>query len=465
MEATYVVVGGGIAGMSCVEQISAFDPDSSIVMVSASPLIKTVTSVTPLTKMLVEFSVEEKSYEDMSSLYPSLTVIIDPAVTINSTNHLLTTASGTVIKYKKLCLCSGASPKIIADRNELVIGIRDTDSANVLQNKLKTARRVVVIGNGGIATELVHEIKGVDIIWAVKDKHISAAFVDPGASEFFQHRVHQEGENVPTVVRTLKCTTDSNTNSDKLGAALGPHWHDNIALANNDRNSSNIRIEYGVEVKSIFSQDSPEKWPIHIQLTNNQIHGCDFIVSATGVVPNSETITLEDGKFEIADDKGIKVNCRMQTNIQDVYAAGDVCTASWTPARHWLQMRLWTQARQMGAYAGKCMTDAVSGEETVQDFCFELFTHATRFFGYKVILLGLFNGQKLGTGYEIMLRMTKGKEYIKLVISEGKLQGAILIGDTDLEEMCENLILNQLDISDLGEDLLNPDIDIEDYFD
>ena len=45
------------------------------------------------------------------------------------------------------------------------------------------------------------------------------------------------------------------------------------------------------------------------------------------------------------------------------------------------------------------------------------------------------------------------------------MQGALLIGDTDLEETFENLILNQLDLSAYGEDLLDPNIDIEDYFD
>ena len=47
----------------------------------------------------------------------------------------------------------------------------------------------------------------------------------------------------------------------------------------------------------------------------------------------------------------------------------------------------------------------------------------------------------------------------------GKLVGALLIGDTDLEEVCENLILNGLDISGVGVDILNPEIDIADYFD
>lgn len=43
------------------------------------------------------------------------------------------------------------------------------------------------------------------------------------------------------------------------------------------------------------------------------------------------------------------------------------------------------------------------------DFCFEVFTHVTSFFGYKVVLLGLYNGQTLGNDYEVLLRCTKGK--------------------------------------------------------
>ena len=51
------------------------------------------------------------------------------------------------------------------------------------------------------------------------------------------------------------------------------------------------------------------------------------------------------------------------------------------------------------------------------------------------------------------------------MVKDGKLHGAVLIGDTEMEETFENLILNQLDISQYGENLLNPDIDIDDYFD
>jgi NAD(P)H-nitrite reductase large subunit len=66
---------------------------------------------------------------------------------------------------------------------------------------------------------------------------------------------------------------------------------------------------------------------------------------------------------------------------------------------------------------------------------------------------------------EIWIRVTPNKEYVKVVVYRGKVVGALLIGDTDMEETFENLILNQMDVSNYGIGLLDPDIDITDYFD
>ncbi|POI22538.1 hypothetical protein CIB84_013713, partial [Bambusicola thoracicus] len=208
--------------------------------------------------------------------------------------------------------------------------------------------------------------------------------------------------------------------------------------------SHKIHIEILCEVKRIHSQQEfiqlqqaslafpkegknaePDEvlWPVYVELTNGKIYGCNFIVSATGVVPNVKPFL--DGN----------------------------------------NMRLWTQARQMGWYAAKCMAADTTGESIDLDFSFELFAHVTKFFNYKVVVLGKFNAQGLGLDHELMLRCTKGQEYVKVVMQNGRMMGAVLIGETDLEETFENLILNQMDLSAYGEDLLNPDIDIEDYFD
>jgi hypothetical protein len=213
-------------------------------------------------------------------------------------------------------------------------------------------------------------------------------------------------------------------------------------------------------------------------------------------------------------------------------------------------MRLWSQARSMGELAAYSMRGALG--EVLGGFSFELFQHATRFFGKRVVLLGRFNGAGLAhmddvtanivvssTGVQrnrearaaraaqrtalprhaggrgaqaaveslgescpkrvrpsrrrrgakppppapppaplagadaaarsettqVLVRCTPGREYIKAVLHRGRMVGAMLVGETDLEETFQNLILNELDISNLADNLLTDCVDIEDYFD
>ncbi|XP_050463153.1 pyridine nucleotide-disulfide oxidoreductase domain-containing protein 1 [Cataglyphis hispanica] len=471
IESTFVIVGGGIAGVSCAEGLSFLVPEESIILITASPLVKAVTNIVPLGKTLMHFDVEEKSATTLNEKYKMLKVIHDTVVKIDITGKLVEISNGKIISFKMLCLCTGAKPKLIAENNNLVVGIRDTESVLQFSHKLKNAKRIIIVGNGGIATEIVHEIKGVEIIWVIKDKHISATFVDPGAAEFFLNKIYSKSdmsENKDTPTKRMRYVV-SDTAPVKNGAALGPDWHNNFDMSSTLFTSTNVQVEYECEISKIFTSDeqkqfnSIEKWPIYAQLTNGKIIGCDLIISATGVIPNSDIHGLEDLKK--GEDAGLLVDWKLETSKKDIYAAGDVCTADWPKAKHWFQMRLWTQAHQMGRYAAKTMVANLKNEEFLQDFCFELFTHVTKFFSYKVILLGLYNGQTLEKNYEILLRITKDQEYIKIILQDGKMQGAVLIGETDLEEMCENLILDQLDLSIYGEDLLNPNIDIEDYFD
>ena len=124
---------------------------------------------------------------------------------------------------------------------------------------------------------------------------------------------------------------------------------------------------------------------------------------------------------------------------------------------------------------------------------FDLFTHVTEAFNHKVVLIGRYNGQGMGSDYEeafksisltklqaspntplalsntasdsvkIFIRCTPQREYIKVITVDNKVAGCILVGETDLDETFENLILSRINVD--GIDLLNPDVDIEDYFD
>ncbi|XP_058804752.1 pyridine nucleotide-disulfide oxidoreductase domain-containing protein 1 isoform X2 [Phymastichus coffea] len=439
MEATFVVIGGGIAGVSCAESIAFLAPEENVILISASPLIKAATNIIAFGKTLTQFDVEERSTNSLTEVFSSVMVFNDIVTKVDKSSKTVFTENGKIISYKKLCICTGARPKLICENNSRVIGIRDTESVETFVEKLKGSKRIIVV----------------------------ATFIDPGAAEFFQERLlKKENDTDNQPVKRMKYTI-TNDNSIKGGPALGPDWHDNFKFKKGNALST-VQVEYESEIVKIMdtletSDQENENWPVYAQLTTGKIIGCDLIVSATGVVPNSNMIGLESLNQD--KDGGYIVDWKLETSEPEIFAAGDVCSVGWEIAPRWFQMRLWTQAHQMGKYAAKSMVSTLKKEEFFQDFCFELFTHVTKFFGYKVVLLGLYNGQKLEKDYEILLRVTKGQEYVKLVVKNGKMQGAVLIGETDLEEMCENLILNQLDISMYGEDLLNPDIDIEDYFD
>lgn len=485
----FVVIGGGIAGVTCAEQLASQFP--SVALLTAAPMIKAVANFKQVSKTLEEFDVEEHPSSALEEKYPNLRVIQSAVKALQVQTHTLHTIDGLQIHYEKLCICTGGRPKLHTQDNPFVLGIRDTDSAKEFQKLLSKAKRIVVIGNGGIALELVYEVEGCEVIWAMKDKAIGNTFFDAGAAQFLVPSLDADKLRRAAVCKRARYTTEAGPGashsytagvdkrgqgSTETGSALGPDWHEGIQLKGAEELSHRVSLEYQCEVEKIYTHqellNSPQQtlisekgtWPFYVQLTNGKVYGCDFIVSATGVLPNTEPF-LHGNNFVLAEDYGLQVNDHMMTSETDVYAAGDVCTACWQHSPFWQQMRLWTQARQMGWYAGRCMAADVLAEPVELDFCFELFSHITKFFNYKVVLLGKFNGQGLGPDHELLVRCTKGVEYVKVVLSGGRMVGAVLIGETDLEETFENLILNQMDLTRYGEELLNPNIDIEDYFD
>jgi NADPH-dependent 2,4-dienoyl-CoA reductase/sulfur reductase-like enzyme len=379
-----------------------------------------------------------------------------------------------------------------------------------------------------------------------------------------------------------------------VGVLADGRWHTVAELQGETTTRGSEEAMEEAEADAEADADVGSPFPLQVRLSNGRTYDCDFIVSATGVVPvtdmlsggggpvpsssSSSSSSSSPNTFLRHSDGGLVVNRLMQTTgSPDVYAAGDAAAVLWpraavlgasgtgidvndpsAPVPLWFQMRLWNQARVQGGYAARCMLDALDPlEEDGGGFSFELFAHMTRFGGHKVVLLGLYNGQGLGPEYEralktqvvtqaglarsaegmritrtgggggggvggagdggattttatttssssgaapqssilggpgspvhVQIRVTPGSEYCKVVLLHGRVVGALLIGDTDLEETMEHLIMNRLDVrrrravdgdgdggkgdgeggDDPGEplDLLDPDIDIEDFFD
>lgn len=461
---TFLIVGGGISGVSCLETIQFLAPEEKTILITESSLVKSVTKLVQLGKFTQRFEVQDSESRNWTS--EKVEIIKDRLRSIDSKHNKITTENGIEIKYKFLCLCSGASPKLVnhPELKDSIIGIRDTETVKEFQNRIKNSKRFVLLGNGGIASEIAHEINNISIEWVIKDNHVSSTFIDPAASKFFENKIKDKSgdEEKQTIIKRMRYSEDSKVAGGGVGAALGPDWHHLLDMSGNSKSlSNNVKIHYNCELKSAAKKSSGD-FPLEVELTNGSKIDCDFIVSATGVVPSINYKC--DVEFKLGADGGIFVDEMMKTSVDSIFAAGDVCCAGWEHSQYWFQMRLWTQARQMGAMAGKSMVASLNNETIYQDFCFELFSHVTKLYGYQIVLLGKYNGQGLEK-HEILLRITPDTEYVKFVTVDGKLHGALLIGETGLEETCENLILNKIDLTPYGEDILNPNIDIEDYFD
>ncbi|KRZ72224.1 Pyridine nucleotide-disulfide oxidoreductase domain-containing protein 1 [Trichinella papuae] len=448
--AAFVVVGGGIAAVACAEQLSDLLPEEKILLITSSEIVKMITNWQKIGQAMESFDVTVSPAPSAFASRPSVKVVQAYITKLNRNKKELIASDGVTFKYKKLCIATGGIPKLIS-KNPNVVCIRDTESVNNFQNRLSGARRIIVVGNGGIATEVVSEVTNIEVIWVVKHDSITATFIDAGAAEFLLPYINNKNVSKGSKARHT-CSKDTRylshqqlkvrcqvklLNVIQILIMEGKRIHIEKQCSIRDVLTPEQRKELNL-MEEVLPSDFTEidSWPVYVQLTNDKVYGCDFIVSAIGVEPNTYPWITSENDFKIADDGGLVVDDQMQTNFDDIYAAGDVCTVGWNPAPNWLQMRLWTQARQMGAYAGQCMAANFQGKKMELDICFEIFTHVTKFFGFNVTMLGRFNGQGLRSDHEGLMRVTPGVEYVKVLIQDGVVRGAILIGDTNLDELC-----------------------------
>ena len=490
-----VVVGGGVAAVSCaMEARRHFPAHRRVALVTPAAVIKVPKVVHRITETVKEVAVVEETEGLLRDL--GVHVVLGTARSVDEGRNLVhvETPGGApaALAYEKLCVCTGAAPNNGGFAHPCVLTIRDTESVEDLAGRLEHAQRALVVGNGGVALETVHKLKDVvETVWSFRHGAIGDAFFDADAAEFFADHVLARPAAAPSAAGGKPGAQPAGrkgvtARKGARGPSLGPNWAAALEPALGKRAGREGSIAFYPETELDRLEGSArDGWTA--TLTDGSRFAVDLVVMATGVTPATGFV----GKgLERAADGGIAVNRRMQSSCPNIYAAGDACTVAWaheTP--HWFQMRLWTQAEVMGTYAAQCVCGVA--ESLGLDFTFELFTHVTRFFGMKVVLLGRYNGQGLEhepeadfVSYTRVLERAAAAggccrpgaaagagdcsateaTFVRVLLLRGRMQGAVLIGDTDLEETFENLILNGLDLSSYGPQLLDPEIDIEDYF-
>jgi NADPH-dependent 2,4-dienoyl-CoA reductase/sulfur reductase-like enzyme/rhodanese-related sulfurtransferase len=252
-----------------------------------------------------------------------------------------------VDKYDKLIIATGATPvvpNIKGIESENVFFLRNVQSAKNIRNFIENNKPqyAVIAGTGFIGFEMLENLmaEGVNVTIVEKQGKI-APNLDEDMAAFLENALIKKGISI------LKNTS--------------------IALITKDK----VILEDGSEVKS------------------------HMVIMATGVKPNV-SLAKEAG-VEVGVTGAIKVNNKMETNIQDIYAAGDCIETFSVITGKPVYRPLGSTANKTGRIAG----DVVTGGSL--EYRGNLGTGIFKLFDMTVANTGLSEKEAKAEGYEIVV--------------------------------------------------------------
>ncbi len=194
-----------------------------------------------------------------------------------------------------------------------------------------------------------------------------------------------------------------------------------------------IRVLLQADTEEVLGQDHVTG----LRLKDGRILPAEAIICAVGIRANA-ALAKEAG---IATARGILVDDRLETSIPHVYALGEC--AEHRGQVYGLVEPAWQQAAVLAAQ--------LAGE-TGSGYCGTVLSTHLKVSGVAVASAGDFIGNDANE--TIILRDHGEGVYRKLVIQDGRLTGAVMVGDTADAAWYRDLIREGTDISTLRRDII-----------
>jgi NAD(P)H-nitrite reductase large subunit len=150
-------------------------------------------------------------------------------------------------------------------------------------------------------------------------------------------------------------------------------------------------------------------------------------------------------------NRGIVVDDRMETNVKGVFAAGDVAEAKDFFSGVKNPMPIWPDAYIQGDIAGVTMAGSSKG------YPGGIAMNSIELFKVSTISMGITNPVE-PKEYEILTYQDlENYQYRKIVLKDGLLAGAVLVGAVDRAGIFAGLIRDRIDVTPFKDQLLTPD--------
>ncbi|NNP70226.1 nitrite reductase small subunit NirD [Acinetobacter sp. Ac_5812] len=390
-----VLIGNGLAGMRCLEDLLDMAPDRYEVTVIGEEPWGNYNRI-----MLSPVLSGEKTIDDIM-LHPHAWyrdkgiqfIADDPAVKIDRTRKVVHTEKGESVDYDRLIIATGSSPFIPPVQGvdlKGVISFRDIYDVNTMIKYCESKKNAVVIGGGLLGLEAAYGLKqrGMNVTVLHLMERIMERQLDGRASRMLRHSIEQKGINI---------ITEANTE----------------ALIGEDGHVSQVRLKDGTVLDA------------------------DLVIFAVGIRPN---IALAQSAG-LRCNRGILVNDTMQTFDPSIYAVGE-CIEHRNQT-FGLVEPLWGQAFICATHL------AEHGSLTFKS---PTVPTQLKVSGVDVFSAGNFEPKE---DYEdIILNDDKRQIYKRIIIQKDKVIGAVLFGDTEDGMWYAELIADQTPVSTFRNKLL-----------
>lgn len=394
----YLIIGHGAAGWAAARAIRSQDPGGEVVILTAEshpPYFR------PLIPALIDHGPGLDSINREEATLPQGVEVrlSAPVAAIDPGDHGLTLADGQTLPYDRLLIATGGSALPLAVPGADGPGVhllRTIDDAEAIGQAARRAKRAVVVGGGRVGMKSAVALRrlGLEVSVVEQLPRIVPLQLDDAAAEIVGRTVEAMGIDL-VLGRTVTWVERDNDRVTGVG------------------------------------------------LDDGRTIAADLVVVAIGVRPNADLARAAG----IEVNRGVVVDQYLRTSAPDVYAAGDVAETTDLVTGRRMVSGSWTNAAEMGRLAGRNM----AGEEAVFPGAWGVL-NSLQLAGVPTTAVGLIDPPP-GEGYRV-LATRRGEAYRKLVLKEGRLKGALLVGNIDGAGVYTWLIKRKVDVGPLLEDLM-----------
>ncbi len=364
----YVIVGGGLAGVSAIEGIRQRDRNGSILLLAKEPYLPY--DRPPLSKQLWFGKKKlEEIYLHTDQWYAESNVEVQlgrTVVQLDPTRKVMTDDLDRRHFGHKVLLATGGAPhhlNIPGGELESICYYRTLDDYTQIRALAKRGASAVVIGGGFIGSEIAAALSQAEVTVTMifPDPYLCHRVFPPALGSFLQEQYRQR--DIQILVGDVPASISTNEGR----------------FVTNTRN--------GVKLES------------------------EIVIAGVGIQPS--IALAKNAGLSVSD--GIILNDRLQTSFPDIFAAGDNAFFPYATLGRSSRVEHWDNALMQGRHAGRNMAGANEPYLHMPYFFSDLFE-----FGYEAV--GEVDG-RLETFADWQEENRKGVIYY---LKEGRLRGAMM---------------------------------------